>query len=254
MEDLEHVRSALGAVMSGAEGGLSAADRLCLACVELLEVDGAAISLMHAGTTWGTFGSCGELSRRLDELQFTFGEGPCLDAVRHGGPVLVVDLEDPAEQRWPAYREAVLGSGVRAVFALPVDVSGCHVGALDLFRERRGPLSDTALAGGLLAAELAALPLLNLMTSDVDRFGAQPAGGGWEQLASLARAEVHQATGMIMEARNSSSTEALVRLRAYAFAQGLTASEVAWEVIERRLLLDTDDSRRGLGDPTGPFR
>jgi len=48
------------------------------------------------------------LSRRLDEPQFTCGEGPCLDAVRDGGRVLVADVNDPSELRWPAFAGALL--------------------------------------------------------------------------------------------------------------------------------------------------
>jgi hypothetical protein len=230
--------------MAGAGGALSAADRLCHACVELLEVDGAAVSLMHDGTTLGTFGSSGELSRRLDELQFTYGEGPCLDAVSSGRPVLVSDLREPAEQRWPVFGRAVLDSGVRAVFALPVAIAQSAVGALDLFSSRPGPLSSGGLDGGLWAAQLAALPLLDLMTADVDWVAAGEGGDGWEQLASLERVEVYQATGMIIGQLDVDAVEALVRLRAYAFAQGLTASEAAWAIVDRRVVLDEEESFR----------
>lgn len=250
----QQMRGHLGAAMVGAGSALAAADRLCHACVELLDVDGASISLMHEGTTRGTFGSSGELSRRLDELQFTFGEGPCMDAVRQRGPVLVADLRDPTEQRWPAFRDAVLDSGVSAVFALPVVVAAGEVGALDLFRTRSGSLAKETLTGGLMAAELAALPLLDLMTSDVDWDGAARGDDGWGQLASLERVEVYQATGMIMAALDVGAVEALVRLRAQAFARGTTASEFAWAVVERRLSLDADDWRRDPGDTTRPFR
>lgn len=124
--------------MDGADSALAAADLLCHACVEVLEVDGAAISIMRDSTTWGTFGSSGELSRRLDEFQFTFGEGPCLDAVRSGEPVSAVDLDDPAEQRWPALRSSFLDLGIQAVFALPVGAASSRLGALDLFRSPHG--------------------------------------------------------------------------------------------------------------------
>lgn len=78
----DHLRRTLEASLSGAGNALAAADQLCSACVELLDVDGAAISLMYQGTTHGTYGASGELSRQLDELQFTLGEGPCLEARR----------------------------------------------------------------------------------------------------------------------------------------------------------------------------
>lgn len=72
---LQRLRDELGAALDGAPTALAAADRLCAACVELLDVDGASISLIAEGKTQGTFGSSGELSRMLDELQFTYGRG-----------------------------------------------------------------------------------------------------------------------------------------------------------------------------------
>ena len=248
MSSHERLRVDLQAAMAGAGSGLSAADRLCVACVDLLDVDGAAISLMHRGSTQGTYGSSGELSRRFDEYQFTFGEGPCMDAVSGGRPVLVDDIGHPDEQRWPAFSAAMLDSGVRAVFALPSSIASTHVGVLDLFRNEPGPLTDDGFIGGLLAAKLAALPLMDLMTSNVDWVAAGEGEDGWSQLASLERVEVYQATGMIMEKLEISATEALLRLRAHAFATAQTASEVAWAIVERRLVLDADGA---WGDPDG---
>jgi hypothetical protein len=64
-------------------------------------------------------------------LQFTFGEGPSLDAVTHGRPVLVSDLGAAEEHRWPAFTGVVLAGGVCAVFAFPISVASCRVGALN---------------------------------------------------------------------------------------------------------------------------
>ena len=229
--------------MHGPGGGLAAADRLCAACVELLHVDGAAVSLMQGGASRGTFGSSGELSRRLDEMQFTLGEGPCMEAFEKREPVLVPDIGDATGQRWPAFAGAAGEAGVRGVFALPATVAGTFLGVLDLFRYQPGPLSDNDLRGGLLAAELLALPLLDFMAADADA-----AADAWEegrsQLASLERVEVYQATGMIMAQLDVGPAEALVRLRAHAFASNQTAGEAAWAVIERRLRLPDDAARR----------
>ena len=227
--------------MSGADNALRAADLLCSACVELLEVDGASVSLTHRGSTQGTFGSSGEMSRQLDELQFTLGEGPCLDAVRQGRPVLVADLDDPAEARWPAFTGALLQTGINAVFALPVTIASERIGALDLFRRRAGELAGPALTGSLLAAELAALPLMALMGSDLDWDVAAQGGDGCDQLASLSRVEVYQATGMLIGALDIGPAEALLRLRAYAFAHDMTAVETAWAILEGRVSLEPGD-------------
>ena len=235
------LRARLLTQMSDADSALAAADALCTACAALLEVDGAWISLSDTGGQGaGTFGASSELSRRLDELQFTFGEGPGPTAVRTSRPVLAPDLRDPAEERWPVFRDAVLQSGVAAAFAWPVSIAARPIGALGLFRRRAGPLAGTAPSRALVVAQLAALPLLELISSDASRQRPVDAGGRAE-LPSGARADVYRATGMLMEAMGIGPAEALLRLRAQAVAQGRTAAEVAATLLERRLPLDPAD-------------
>src|ERR1700712_5697195 len=145
MSSPDRVEAGLRAAASPPDREASA-DQLCRACVELLDVDGAALSLWLEGDARGTIGASGDLSRRLDELQFTFGEGPCVDAVRQGQTVLVEDLDDlddGAGTRWPAFTGAALETGVAAVFALPVQIAATSFGALDLFRRRTGALSES---------------------------------------------------------------------------------------------------------------
>ena len=84
--------------------GVQAADRLCEACVGLLDVDAAAISLVFDGANVGTLGASDPRARTYDELQFIVGEGPCLDSVGRRRPVLVGDLADPAEHRWSGWQ------------------------------------------------------------------------------------------------------------------------------------------------------
>ena len=254
---LEAMRTELDAAVRGSAPGLSAADALCLSCVDLFGMDGAAVSVVLDGVSSGTFGSSSETGRSLDEYQFTFGEGPCLDAVASGRAVLVPDLDSPHEQRWPAFREALLDDGIRGVFAVPISITSVCVGALDLFRARPGPLEGDGLAGALLAAEMASTPLLDLIAearnADLDTASPADTEEADVQLAEIDRVEVYQATGMLISALEVDAAEALVRLRAHAMATGLTASQVARAIIERRLMLDRDDLD-GWGDRPGAGR
>lgn len=253
---LEAIRTELTAAVASAGPGIPAANELCLACVGLFGVDGAAVSMVYEGATRGTFGSSNETSRRLDEYQFTFGEGPCLDSVAAREPVLVPDLDSPLERRWPAFAGAVLDEGIRGVFAFPIMVTSVCVGALDLFRVGPGPLRGEQLAGALLAAELASLPLLDLIAPRTTRetSGSLDHGLGgaarqglvdseddWGRSVQMDRIEVYQATGMLIAQLDVDAAEALVRLRAHAMATGQTASQVAWAIIERRLRLERDE-------------
>jgi hypothetical protein len=234
-------RSLLVAALAEGGPGLPAANQLCLACVGLFRVDGAAVSVVHEGASRGTFGSSNAASRRLDEYQFTFGEGPCLDAVKERSAILVPDLDAPGEARWPAFADAVVNDGIRGVFALPITIASVCVGALDLFRELPGPLAAADLAGARLAAELASLALFDSLAPSDDGLvdtGSDLADG---QLREIDRVEVHQATGMLIAQLDVDAAEALVRLRAHAIATGQTASEVAWAIIRRTLVLERDD-------------
>jgi len=237
---LEELRTEFGAIMSSAEPGLSAANELCVACVDLLGVDGASISMVYDGFSHGTFGASSEMSRRLDEYQFTFGEGPCIDAAAGGKAVLAPDLNSPEEHRWPGFAGAALGEGIHAVFAMPIRITSACVGALDLFRKAPGPLSPERMAGGMVAAELASLPLLDLIGGATGSPGRAP-GGGLAQVADLDRIEVYQATGMLISQLDVDPAEALVRLRAHAISTDQTANEVAYAIIERRLVLERDN-------------
>lgn len=219
---------------------MAAADRLCEACVSLFAVDAAAISLVFDGTNSGTLGVSDERARLYDELQFTLGQGPCLETVAMRAPVLVVDLADPDDARWPIYAPALLAYDIRGVFALPVLLAGEHMGALDLFCSRPGVLAAEDLAGALIAAELAGIPMLDLLGENLQDMLGDPQSVAWEDLSTITRTEVSQATGMLVAQLEVEPAEALVRLRAYAYAAGRSVSDVARDILDRRLRLDAD--------------
>ncbi len=202
-----------------------------------LGVDAAALSLVDAGESRGTFGASTEAARLLDALQFTTGEGPCMEAVLVGRPVLVPDLRRDDGLRWPAFQDAAERAGVRAVFAMPIRTGRVIFGALDLFRSTPGPLSLAQLADAVLVANAAAQILLAVVMEGVDETGG-PALAEWEQVASMARIEVYQATGMIMAQLQVPAALALLRLRAYAFAHDQTANEVARQIVSRQLRME----------------
>jgi hypothetical protein len=231
------IHEQLLAAVDGRRGG-EAADRLCAACVVLFDVDAAAISLVFDGATSGTLGCSGALARIYDELQFTLGEGPCLDSIVQRAPVQVVDLTDPGDRRWPMYGPAMLSHQIRGVYAIPVVLAGEYVGALDLFRAHPGPLDGDRLVGAIAAAEIASIPLLDLLDADLQAAANDPKSSAWAELNALSRAEVSQATGMVVAQLEVEPAEALVRLRAHAYVTGRSATDVARDILDRRLRLE----------------
>jgi len=237
--DNERVRAGLTAAVAESGGG-AAADRLCACCVGLLAVDGAALSLLSGGALYSV-GLSGSGISAVDELQFTLGEGPCLDAVDSSAPVLVADLT--VTDRWPFFAVAAARLGVRAVFALPVTVAGFPVGVLTLCRHRPGRLTGGTATGVLLAAELAVLPLLDVIGTDMRAAVDDVGSPAWDELGSMMRSEVYQASGVVIAQLGVPPAEAMVRLRAHAFATGKSLTEIAYQILEHDLYLDDDDHR-----------
>jgi hypothetical protein len=119
-------------------------------------------------------------------------------------------------------------------------VAGEHVGALDLFRTTPGQLNAEQFSAAVVAAELAGIPLLDLMEGDMQAAVGDPTSDAWAELTELSRAEVSQATGMLIAQLGIEPAEALVRLRAHAYTTDRTASEVARDILDRRLILEVD--------------
>lgn len=222
-------------VMAEADGGgsVSPIDRVCVAAVVLLSLRGAGLSLMVDGELRGTAGVSDPGIAVVQELQLTLGEGPCVDAWTSRAPVLESDLADPAVVRWPAFAQAGVDAGVLAVFAFPLALGAIRIGVLVLYRDRSDVLNADELAYSLVLADVATHMVLGLQA------GA-PAGELHELLAREPShwAEIHQATGMVSVQLGVSLDEAFVRLRAHAFAEGVSLRAVAREIVTRRLCLE----------------
>ena len=225
----------------GDEHGEDAANRLCEACVALFGVDAAAISLVFDGAHAATLGASDPTARVLDELQFTLGEGPGLDAVTRRTAVLVTDLaQTGGATRWPTYRRAIHVRGIGFVYAIPIAIVGHYIGALTLFRAHPGMLTAQQLAGARVAAELAEMPILDLAKADLQAAVADPDSHSWTELSALTRTEVNQATGMLVGQLNVEPAVALVRLRAHAYATDRTPTDVARDILAHRLRLQAN--------------
>lgn len=234
----EHFRAAIGE-----RRGTDAADRICQVCVDLIDVHAASISLIYDGANVGTLGVSSEPARTYDEVQFTVGEGPCLDAVAHGVPLVVDDFDDHREVRWPVYGSVMLSHHIRGVLAMPVTAAGRYVGALELFLTHPTPVHGEKWAAAKLAADLASGPLLyllDLLELQVGYATNDPDDEAWRTPDDLVRAEIAQATGMLMAQLHLQPDKALLRLRAHAYAIDAPATDVAKAIIDRRLHLDTD--------------
>lgn len=213
--------------------GTDVGERLCDTCVEVLDVTGAGIMLMSDGQHRGTLGVSNRVMTLVEDLQFTLGEGPCIDAYTSEHPVLEPDLVDPAVNRWPAFSGPAVQAGVRAVFGFPLRTGAANIGALDVYLDHPGDLrpdqlTDAAVMAGVISSTVLALQ-------------AEAAPGelpGQLDTTTLARAIVHQASGMLSAQLDIDVSDALVRIRAHAYTSNRPVNDVARDIVERRLRLE----------------
>lgn len=206
-------------------------ERLCSAAASGLNVTGVGMAMMTDRGHEGVVGATDGAARTMEDLQFTLGEGPCLDASGQGRPVLQPDLAQTAPVLWPGFGPAVLDAGIAAIFAFPLQVGGIRLGVLDLYRDTPGTLDEAEVRVALTYADAAAVLLLHLQSQ------MEPGEGLHPQLADgmSSRPEVHQATGMISVQAAVGLTEALLLLRAHAFAHDRPVIDVARDVVRRTL-------------------
>lgn len=228
------VTRALLAIARDVGGDRALAEQVCRACIAGLDVDGAAISLLTASAARETLCATDTTAELLEDLQFSLGEGACVEAAVTGRPVLVPDLHHSTEvSRWPIFAAAVVEqSDVGALFAVPMQWGTVNIGVLDLYRRTPGSLSEAQLRDAISAADMAALMFLGVRTD--------PGDGEWLDHSVHGRAEIHQATGMVLVQLRASATDALARMRAYAFVEQRLLSEVAHDVVTRRLYFTPD--------------
>lgn len=214
------------------------AGQICHACVDGLDIDGAAISLLTGSEARQTLWATDPIAELLEDLQFSLNEGACMQAAATGSPVRVPDLHHSSEaERWPVFAAAVTEqSPVRALFALPLQWGAVNLGVLDLYRTTPGGLGDLQWRDALAATDTAARMMLAQRTDPGDD------SGSWLDKAVSTRAEVHQATGMVLVQLGVSATDALARLRAYAFVHQQLLVDVARDVVARRLVFSQDMS------------
>ena len=204
--------------------------QLCTGSVDLLEVNGAAFVLMSNQETGSLAATAGRGTTRVEDLQFTLGEGPCLLAYQTGRPVLEPDLLDGARSRWPVFVDAAAALGARAVFALPLQIGAARLGVLYLTREEAGLLSGDRFADAFAIADIGTWILLGMQAGAAPGELGEGLDGSWTY-----RAIVHQASGIIAARLGITLVDALARLRALAFAAERTIYDVAADVAARRI-------------------
>ena len=212
--------------------GVSLAARLAQACVTLLEVAGASITLEAATPNRVTLAATDQISAELEQLQDVLSQGPCWDAYLSGSPQ-TTDLAPEQDRLWPQFgpaaRQAV---GQRSLFGLPMTPHGQTMGVLSVHLPGAVELPIGLEDSQFLADTIGAALLLD--PQQHDPYGM---AGPWS-----GRAQIHQATGMVIAQLRIPADGAMAILRAHAYAHNTGLDDIAEQVIRRTLTFGTESN------------
>ncbi|MER7653733.1 MULTISPECIES: ANTAR domain-containing protein [Streptomyces] len=206
--------------------GLLPADR----CAQALGLTCVTISARAGGHAPELIWSAPDdrLGTALEDVQFTLGEGPTLGCLRDGRTVTEPDLSRVAGSRWPTFLPEALQAGARALFALPLAIGAVRLGAFTGYRTRPGPLTLQQHLDMHTFIDTATFLLLALLP------GADGRRDPATDLATLHRAEIHQATGMLAVRLHLPLDQALLLLRSHAYSTGRPILDLARDIIDHR--------------------
>ena len=223
----EDAEQFLKELIGGSEDESPSLTSVCRGASKLLRMSGASVVLMGEDT-FPSVASAYGVSVTVQDLELTLGEGPAIDAYREGEPVLVDDVGSCSEPL-AQFTRAAGQTGVRSVYAFPLQLGAIRLGVLVLYRDDPRVLEGEELSAALVVASLVTNQVIDMQA------GALSESLAWGLEVDDYRSVVHQATGMISVQVDCAIGEALVRLRGRSFAADRPIDEVAADVVNGEL-------------------
>jgi GAF domain-containing protein len=176
--------------------------------------------------TAGTVASSGERAKALDEIQYGFGDGPCLRACREGVIVHVPDFE--LDTQFPDYNDAVLRNGIRSVLAVPFDLPGDNARAgLNLYSDKPNAFDAAAVENAVSYVRQASkgLRLAILLAQHTDTASNLKA-------AMESRTIIDTAVGIIIAQNRCSQDQAIALIKSASSNRNMKLRDVAAAIVE----------------------
>jgi GAF domain-containing protein len=206
--------------------------------VEILQAQAAGVMLADARGGLRLIASSDERMRLLELFELQGEQGPCLDAYSSGCAVQASAAD--SRDRWPIFAPQAFRAGFQLMCAVPLRVRTEVIGALNLFRGSDEPFTGPEMEIAQAMAEMAAIGLIqeralrerSLLVTQL-------------QAAVNSRVIIEQAKGMLAEYLTVTVDDAFTMLRNYSGYHNRKLSEVAADVVNRRL------PSTALGRPPG---
>ena len=196
--------------------------------VEILGAEAAGVMLVDMRGGLRLIASSDERMRLLELFELQGAQGPCLDAFSTGRPVQASAAD--GRIRWPDFARRASDSGFQMLCAVPLRVRTDVIGAMNLFRGTDAPFTSDEMDIAQAMAEMAAIGLIQERALRERTFLTEQL-----QAALTSRVIIEQAKGMLAEYLKVTVDDAFELLRNYARTRNRKLSDVARDVIDRKI-------------------
>lgn len=190
------------------------------------------VSPMHTAVTLERHGqkttvaSSDDTAAELDEVQFGYGAGPCLHALRTGNTVLVSDVEH--EHRWPEYCETMKAKGIRSILGIPLPLEVDAGAGLNCYSRDPDAFSAEAIAKAEAFAAHASKALILAVRTAVATDRSENLAAALES-----RTTIDLAVGIIMAQSSCSQEAAVTVLKRASSSRNEKLRDVAAQIVAR---------------------
>lgn len=198
--------------------------RLTDRCVEVLDVSAAGIMLAAPDGALRVMASSSETMRLLELFELQSQEGPCLDCFGTGRVVANNDL-DTADARWPRFSPEARSAGFASVHAFPMRLRESVIGALNLFHDTPGPMSQPDIDAAQALADIATIAILQHRVAHESQVLNEHLNH-----ALNSRIVIEQAKGIISERETLDMDAAFRLLRNHARNHNLRLADLATSI------------------------
>lgn len=214
---------AMAEVVYSGESYDSVYSALCASAVEFIDGCDHASLMMRRKDTVVTAAASDEIAARIDALEQTLGEGPCLDVLDESEPAQHICADLTTGSKWPELAARIVGeTEVRGMAGFRIRQDGHKVGALNVFSDTADALTETSLDQAVMLTAFASVAIAAL-----DR---------GEEAATLRRGlesnrEIGKAIGLLMAVHHIDDDQAFAMLAKVSQEMNIKLAEVATQVI-----------------------